>query len=73
MLINNDGLESIRQARQHYDELVVPTEQQSSGREKEYITLSRIPVDRLYTPLDVKETNYLSNIGFPGQFPLTHG
>ena len=28
---------------------------------------------RIYTPLDVEGTDYLSEIGFPGDFPFTRG
>ena len=28
---------------------------------------------RIYTPLDVEGTDYLSEIGFPGEFPFTRG
>ncbi|MBI2994589.1 MAG: methylmalonyl-CoA mutase [Gammaproteobacteria bacterium] len=38
-----------------------------------FTTESGIPVKRLYTPLDVEEIDYLSDIGFPGEFPYTRG
>ena len=42
-------------------------------RRKEFINTSKIPIKRLYTPLDSKEENYLSEIGFPGSYPFTRG
>lgn len=42
-------------------------------REKEFRTISGIPVNRLYTPLDLKEISYTSDIGFPGAYPYTRG
>ena len=30
-------------------------------------------VNRLYTPLDMKEFDYVTNIGFPGEYPFTRG
>ncbi|MFX0116181.1 MAG: methylmalonyl-CoA mutase [Candidatus Hodarchaeota archaeon] len=38
-----------------------------------FITASSTPVERLYTPLDIPADNYLSDIGFPGEFPFTRG
>lgn len=38
-----------------------------------FTTTSLTPVDRLYTPEDVAETNYLRDIGFPGEPPFTRG
>jgi len=43
------------------------------GRRTAYATLSGIPVKRLYTPLDHEDTDYLSEIGFPGTYPFTRG
>src|SRR5207245_3265451 len=34
---------------------------------------SGIPVERLYTPLDLEGTDYASAIGFPGRYPFTRG
>jgi len=42
-------------------------------REKEFTTISGIPVKRLYTPLDVHDTDYNKNIGYPGVYPYTRG
>ncbi len=42
-------------------------------RKAEFETLSGIPINRLYTPLDIQESDYLNNIGFPGQYPYTRG
>ncbi len=38
-----------------------------------FTTESGIPVKGLYTPLDLAETEYLSDIGFPGEYPYTRG
>jgi methylmalonyl-CoA mutase N-terminal domain/subunit len=31
------------------------------------------PVERLYTPLDVADTDYHQDIGYPGEYPFTRG
>jgi methylmalonyl-CoA mutase N-terminal domain/subunit len=38
-----------------------------------FTTVSGTPVERLYTPLDIKEIDYSRDIGFPGEFPFTRG
>jgi len=30
-------------------------------------------VNRLYTPLDTENFNYITNLGFPGEYPFTRG
>jgi len=42
-------------------------------RKKEYATSSGIPVDRMYTPLDMTGFDYETSLGFPGQYPFTRG
>ncbi len=41
-------------------------------REK-YLTISGLDIKELYTPLDIKELDYLEDLGFPGEFPFTRG
>src|SRR5690349_8309166 len=42
-------------------------------RADEFITTSSEPINRLYTPLDVAETDYASSLGLPGEYPFTRG
>ncbi|MHB8985604.1 MAG: acyl-CoA mutase large subunit family protein [Eubacteriales bacterium] len=45
----------------------------AKDRDYKFITVSGLPVKDLYTPLDIKEFDYLSDLGFPGEFPYTRG
>jgi methylmalonyl-CoA mutase N-terminal domain/subunit len=45
----------------------------SKVRDVKFTTVSGEKVALLYTPEDIKEINYLSDIGFPGEFPYTRG
>jgi methylmalonyl-CoA mutase N-terminal domain/subunit len=42
-------------------------------RRKPFYNTSGIPVERLYTPLDLQDSDYLSDLGFPGSYPFTRG
>ncbi|MFQ6127304.1 MAG: methylmalonyl-CoA mutase [Thermoplasmata archaeon] len=42
-------------------------------RSKEFQTLSSIPAKRVYTPADIRNLDYLADVGFPGEFPFTRG
>ncbi len=42
-------------------------------RKKEFLNTSGIPIARLYTPLDSRESDYFSDLGFPGEYPFTRG
>src|SRR5512147_2007911 len=42
-------------------------------RADEFITTSSEPINRLYTPLDVADVDYASDLGLPGEYPFTRG
>src|SRR5512136_1686415 len=42
-------------------------------RQVDFITTSSEPVERLYTPLDLPGFDYLTELGFPGEYPYTRG
>jgi len=44
-------------------------------RKQVFLTESSLPVERLYTPLDMEKRgfDYTRDLGFPGQFPFTRG
>jgi len=42
-------------------------------RKDPFKTLSGIELDRLYTPLEVKDSEYAEQVGFPGDYPFTRG
>ena len=47
---------------------------QSFGeRQDSFITNSGVPVERLYTPLDIADLDYIRDLGFPGEYPYTRG
>ncbi|MCL4268443.1 MAG: methylmalonyl-CoA mutase family protein [Anaerolineales bacterium] len=46
---------------------------QLSERAEEFITTSSEPINRLYTPLDISDTDYAASLGLPGEYPYTRG
>ncbi len=40
-------------------------------RQETFLTISGLPVNRLYTPLDSKDLDYEKDLGFPGEYPFT--
>src|SRR3989304_8251185 len=42
-------------------------------RRKSFVTTSSVPVERLYTPLDIAGQDYLRDLGLPGEYPFTRG
>ncbi|HBF12131.1 MAG TPA: methylmalonyl-CoA mutase [Deltaproteobacteria bacterium] len=54
-------------------ETLKPFLKKSSERLSEFTTLSSEPIERLYTPEHLKKFSYRTDLGFPGEFPLTRG
>lgn len=42
-------------------------------RRAEFVNTSDIPIKRLYTPTDTENCDYLTDLGFPGEYPFTRG
>jgi methylmalonyl-CoA mutase N-terminal domain/subunit len=42
-------------------------------RRKEFHNISGFNMKRLYTPEDIKDLDYLQDLGFPGEYPFTRG
>ena len=42
-------------------------------RQAQFTTISSEPIQRIYTPLDQAESDYLRNLGLPGEYPYTRG
>ena len=66
-------IRDVEQAAQSYDAEVSEILKHIPGAEFESETLSGIAVKPLYTPADLKGTDFWRHIGFPGQYPYTRG
>ncbi len=64
-------LASLQAAKAKYDEKVEKVLQKMPERKKEFVNTSGIPVQRVYTPLDMEGFDYLKQLGLPGQYPYT--
>ena len=64
----NEQLNLFQNAKKKWDSEV----QTSNNRQYNFETVSGESVDLLYHP-DSDDKNYLSKLGFPGQFPFTRG
>jgi methylmalonyl-CoA mutase N-terminal domain/subunit len=67
-------LEPIRRAKHAWESTTVQKScAQLPERRPGFATASGIGLERLYTPLEVASLDYLSDLGFPGEYPFTRG
>ncbi len=67
-------LQKIQAGKEKWDQgPVAKTLSKSPEAKPVFTTISGAPVERLYTPLDVKGLDYDRDLGYPGMFPFTRG
>jgi methylmalonyl-CoA mutase N-terminal domain/subunit len=73
-MYDRQKLDELRQALEKWEETTL---QRGLGalpeRQKTFMTASSEPINRLYTPLDIQEMDYLADLGLPGEYPYTRG
>lgn len=73
-MFSPEQLAQMRAAQERWnDETLAPTLQKTPERPALFSTISSEPIQRLYTPLDLADTDYHKDISFPGEFPYTRG
>jgi len=73
-MFNQKRLSEITKEREKWEKTTVPSWlRRNPERKHEFKTSSGIPIKRLYTPENVKNLDYLKDLGFPGRFPFTRG
>ncbi len=73
-MVDKKILDDIKKAKKTWEkETYEALTKKHPERKEEFENLSSITVDPLYTPLDVKNDEYLSDRGFPGEFPFLRG
>jgi len=68
---DKDQMERIKEAKAKYDERVAKVLQKMPERKADFANTSGIPLNRVYTPLDMEGFDYLKQLGMPGQYPYT--
>ncbi len=64
---------SIKAAREKYNQNVERALKRGGERRERFATTSGIEIKRLYDPDDLAGFDYLSDLGFPGEYPFTRG
>ena len=73
MLFDKRKLEEIRQQQEKWEKEIVSKSLKRLPERGEFLTSSGVPISRVHTPLDVADSDYLRDLSFPGEYPLTRG
>lgn len=73
-MFGKEEIEKISKEKEEWEKSVLqPVLEKWPERSDECKTLSGLEVNRLYTPLDLAEKDYIEDINFPGGYPFTRG
>jgi methylmalonyl-CoA mutase N-terminal domain/subunit len=73
-LYKDDSLKQIAEAKKTWEEgQVAKTLARFPEQRPEFQTPSGLTLERVYTPLDVKDQDYIRDLGLPGEYPFTRG
>ncbi|MHB1418110.1 MAG: acyl-CoA mutase large subunit family protein [Bacillota bacterium] len=65
--------EKLKNSVENWNEKTIKSLSKNPESKKEFVTDSGIPVERLYTPLDLESQDYENSLGLPGEYPYTRG
>jgi len=73
-MFDEKTLEKIKAEKEQWEQGTLKKALSRAPESKEVFTsISNIPVERLYTPLDVSQMDYDRDLGYPGNYPFTRG
>ncbi|MFH1626076.1 MAG: methylmalonyl-CoA mutase family protein [Pseudomonadota bacterium] len=72
-MFKEEVLNEIERLNNEYEANVKEVLKKFSREGKGLTTLSGLPLKSLYTPLDIKNHDYVKDIAFPGLYPFTRG
>ena len=73
-MARDDDLKKIQAAKRAWEESTLKRAlEKRPERRTSFDTVSGVQIQRLYTPLDLKDFDYLRDLGFPGEYPFTRG
>ena len=71
---NKEEIDRIRKAKEEWEKGPLQfVLDKWAERQETFETISGRNINRIYTPLDVPEKDYLGEISFPGEYPFTRG
>ncbi|RLL82675.1 methylmalonyl-CoA mutase [Petrotoga sp. HKA.pet.4.5] len=73
-MFEREKIHVIEKSKKEWEEKKLePTLRRFPERKKEFVTSYEDEIERLYTPLDIENLDYLKDLGFPGEYPFTRG
>jgi methylmalonyl-CoA mutase N-terminal domain/subunit len=73
-MFDKKKIDELKKERERWEQTTLPIWiRQSNERKNEFHNTSNMLIKRLYTAEDVKELDYMRDLGFPGEYPFLRG
>jgi len=73
-MFEKEKIEEVKQERGRWEQTTLQNWlRQTRERKGEFHDHSGIAIKRVYTPEDIKNMDYMQDLGFPGEYPFTRG
>jgi len=73
-MFNKEEMKKMKKSKKEWENNIVQkTLERFSERKEKFVTGSGKEVERLYTPVNLEESDYNKELNFPGQYPYTRG
>jgi len=73
-MFEKEKIDEIMKERERWEKTTLPKwMEQRSERKSEFRNHSDMLTKRIYTPEDIKDLEYMRDLGFPGEYPFTRG
>jgi methylmalonyl-CoA mutase N-terminal domain/subunit len=73
-MFEREKIHEIEKSKKEWEEKKVErTLSRFPERKKVFVTSYDDEIERIYTPLDIKNLDYIKDLGFPGEYPFTRG
>lgn len=74
MTFDKEKLKALAQQHAAWEQAMLnPTLKRMPERRQTFVTQSSVPIERLYSPLDIPDFDYGRDLGFAGEYPYTRG
>lgn len=72
-MFDEEQLKAIAEQKKRYEGILEKALKKGPERKETFTTGGGLPLERVYTPEEVKDLDYTRDIGFPGLYPFTRG
>ncbi|MFW9936460.1 MAG: methylmalonyl-CoA mutase [Candidatus Thorarchaeota archaeon] len=72
-MFSEEEIKKIQYKRKEWESSILKKYKDKGESVKEFKSPSGIPIKEIYTPEDIKELNFIEDLGFPGESPFTRG